>query len=127
MYADPLQINDGAAVIDYAKARILGNQSQFVSLTENTEAAKVTLRVLHSRTRPKKAPANYAIDRHIFTVTRDEYKGDTSGFHEVATVNLSIALPNTDSISRTELDKMINTVKNFLTTANVDKLLRGEL
>lgn len=127
MYADPLVINNGVASVSYAKRKLLGNQSEFVSLSENSEDATVTLRILHAKTKPKKAPANYMVNRHVITYLRDEYKGDTTGFHEAFTCNLSLAVPNTGSITRAEIDAAINTIKNFLTVDTVDRLLRGEL
>lgn len=127
MYADPISLTDGSAEVDFNRVNVSTNQSNYVSAVDYTEAKRIGFRLIHSTSKPIKADPNYIINRHVLTFTQSEYIA-ASLRNEVATVNVSINLPNSGNISRAELDKLLAHAGDFIgTTAHVDKLLRGEL
>lgn len=126
MYADPLDILVGESHNIYARYSIGTNQSLYTK-TSSTEDIRDQLRIIHSTGARDKKDPNFIQRRHVFTLSRDEYVA-ALGRHEVATLNVTLAHPNTSTISRAELDAMIGQMRRFFeVTDNVDKFLRNEL
>lgn len=63
-------------------------------------------------------------DRHLVKVSKTVL--DSSNKQVTAVLNFTLAVPRT-AITRNDVDDMIAELKEFLATANVDALLRGEL
>jgi len=65
-------------------------------------------------------------DRHLISLRRTEKDAVTGELNE-AVINCTIVIPRTGVITRAMSDEMTNVIRNFLVTANLDKLYRGEL
>lgn len=63
-------------------------------------------------------------DRHLVKITKT--KLDTASVAKTATLNFTLAVPRS-GITRAHIDDMIAELKEFLNTARVDSLMRGEL
>lgn len=127
MFADPLLLNyDVSNETTFNRIAQSGGQSLYADVN-NTELIKQNLRILHSTGGRIKGDPNFAVTRHVLTISRDEYVS-ASLRHEIGVVNLSIAVPNTGTITRSEFDKLTYNVQDFLaTSALMDKFYRGEL
>lgn len=126
MYADPFTLTVSAVAHDFHRIRSEGNAS-FYAHALNDQATMRDMRVLHAQGARNPLEPSIRAQRHVLTFGRTEYLSSTPRTDR-ATVGLTLVDPNVDKISRTELNELLNYVTAFLgTTANVDKLLRGEL
>lgn len=94
-----------------------------VRIDKNTDLANpILMTIRHS---VQKGKDGLIIDRHL--VQFSTVKTSTTGQKETAIVNLTLAVPRSGTVSRTNVDHMIAFVKNFLNTTDaVSQLLRGE-
>lgn len=64
------------------------------------------------------------VDRHLVKISKTSL--DSAGAPKTLVLNCSFSVPKTGT-TRTEINDAIAELKEFLGTANVDALLRGEL
>lgn len=64
------------------------------------------------------------VDRHLVKLTKTVL--DANSKQQTATINLTINMPRV-GIVRGDIDDLVAMLKEFLVTANMDKLVRGEL
>lgn len=122
-FPSAIAIPDAAAV-----ARNFVEQSQdrtgSIRIDDSTSLSTPRLFVM-KHNEQKDGKTGRSVDRHLLqfsTVAKD-----AQGVAETAIVNVTIALPRSGTVSRTELNHLVAFVRNFLgTTANVDAILRNE-
>jgi hypothetical protein len=89
------------------------------ALDSATLSEPLTFQVAHTM-----SPAPDGSNRHLFKCSVT--KIDPNGRPKTAIINFTVATPKT-GIDREVLDDVIAFTKNFLTSANVGAVLRGEL
>jgi hypothetical protein len=120
--ADPVVLNDNGAV-----ARSFYNVQVTLDGTKRIDSFPTlptvrTMSVKHSTMGSVKG--GDIADRHLLQFTYSV--NDAAGKAQLLTLNCTLAVPRSTSIVRADVDHLIAFAKNFLITANVDKLLRGE-
>lgn len=118
-YASTLTLKDRAAA-SQTFVRLKSDNSQVVYALQTAALNTPTLLAIgHQMTN---SPTGS--DRHLVKITKTVL--DSSNKQITAVMNFTIAVPRT-AITRNDIDDMVAELKEFLATANVDALLRGEL
>lgn len=65
------------------------------------------------------------LDRHLVQITKTE-RDATTGDIWAAGVNLTLVVPRQTMFSAADVKRLVALMKDFLSDANVEKLLRGE-
>jgi len=126
MYADPLVITFSGTPTTFNRFQTGGGQGLYVDVA-STEDIRQGLRILHSTGAKDKLDPNFIMRRHVFTITRDEYVAAAKR-HEVASINVTLSHPNTGTISRAELDRLVGLTTTWLNSSgNIDKWLLNEV
>jgi len=118
-YASPIVLKNAAAANEnFVRLNADANKVNYM-LATSTLQAPVFLVVGHQLT-----TAQDGSDRHLVKIARTVVGTDLKP--RTCVISCTIAVPR-NTISRVDVDNGIAELKEFLTTANVDALLRGEL
>lgn len=127
MYTEPLALTVTEGNLTYSRVGVSPHQSNWIE-TVVAAPTKMALRILHAVSGKIKSDPTFAVDRHVVTFTREEVNTGAANRREMASVNVTVAVPNSGTFSRTEIDQLIHAATvYFNTTAHVDKLLRNEV
>lgn len=123
MFNSNISINDNAAASKTFNQVYSGNRRSERIDTSSTASLPRQMVIAHTAYTPKGAPVK--TDRHLLQFSVE--KADSNAVEHVATVNLTIAVPQTAAIVRADIDHLLAFVKNWIgVTANVDGILLGE-
>lgn len=119
MYASPMTLKNAAAAnVSFVKLTSDDKKSVWAS-TGGTLSTPNTLQIGHQMT-----TAPDGSDRHLVKVAKTVL--DAQSRPRTAVMNFTLSVPRV-GIARVDVDDIIAEIKEFLSTANVDALLRGEL
>lgn len=126
MFSDPTTITFSALDSTFDRFALGAGRSDYVDDT-STDATRQTLRIIQATGARDKKDPNFVQKRHVIQLARDEYVS-AAARHELALITLTISHPNTDTITRAELNRLVGLMSVFSTTTGVmDKIYRGEL
>lgn len=118
-FASTIVLKNAAAAIQ-TFLRLNSDKSQVnYALSTSSLSAPVSLVIGHQMT-----SAPDGSDRHLVKISRTVIGADNKA--KTCVLNCTLSVPRV-TISRTNVDDCIAELKEFLATANVDALLRGEL
>lgn len=127
MYTEPIALTVTEGNVTYSRLGVSPKQSNWIE-TVIAAPTRMTLRLLHAVSGKIKSDPTFAVDRHIVTFAREELNSGASNRRETASVNVTVAVPNSGIFSRTEVDQLIHAMTVFMNVSgNVDKLLRQEV
>lgn len=119
MFASPLALkNAAAAIVNFVKLTSDATKSIFAA-TSGTLSTPNTLQIGHQMTSSVDGS-----DRHLVKIAKTVL--DAQSRPRTVVMNFTLSVPRVGP-SRTDVDDVIAELKEFLVTANVDALLRGEL
>lgn len=118
-FAPTIVLKDAAAANENFLRIASSSDKVNYALSTATLSAPVTLVIGHQMTSSQDGS-----DRHMVKIARTVL--DTSNVARTMVINCTISVPRL-GVSRTDVNNSIAELKEFLGTANVDALLRGEL
>lgn len=119
MYASPLVLKDGAAAnVSFVKLNSDAQSSKWTNVA-STLSAPSTMQISHTMT-----TAPDGSDRHLVKFAKTIL--DSNSRPRTAVLNCTLSVPRV-GITRADVNDIIAELKEFLGTANVDALLRGEV
>ena len=119
MFASPLALkNAAAATVNFVRLSMDAVKSIYAS-TNGTLSTPNTLQIGHQMT-----TAVEGSDRHLVKIAKTVL--DAQSRPRTVVMNFTLSVPRV-GIARVDVDDVIAELKEFLVTANVDALLRGEL
>jgi len=124
-FTDPLSLNNNAAV-----SKSFNRKSTGIGVSEAIEAGstvsdRTLMKIAHTKA-GKGAAAGTVVDRHLLQFQRAKFNS-TIGADELMTINVTLTIPSSSGLTSTDTYDLCAYVKNFLTTtANIDRLVRGE-
>lgn len=119
MFASPLALKNAAAAnVSFVK---LNNDASkcFYTAMNGTLSTPNTLQIGHQM-----STSPDGSDRHLVKIAKTVL--DAQSRQRTVVLNFTLSVPRVGP-SRTDVDDVIAELKEFLVTANVDALLRGEL
>lgn len=124
-FADPITLADNAAANQtFTRQSAQQNGSDWIE-TDATLGQARTITIRHSNAGTSVAKGAGAIRRHLVQFALTQYNS-TLGKQEKAVLNLTLTVDPGSSIAASDLYHLMAFAKNFLSSANVDKLVRDE-
>jgi hypothetical protein len=128
-FADPIVLNDDTPITPVAQNFVLAsrllNGSEWIEddASGTTDVRRLSIR--HSNAGPSTAKGQFPVRRHLFQVTHEKYNATTLKIEKVV-VNVTITVDPGASITVQNQKDALAFARNFVTGANLLKLLRDE-
>lgn len=124
-FTDPITMNDNSSVLQtFTRTGQIQNGSDWVE-NDSILTDKRSILLRHSNAGPSKIKGAKPLRRHLVQMIHEKWNS-TLGITDKATLNLTVTVDGASTITSTDLYNMLAMVKNFLTTGNLDKILRDE-
>lgn len=118
-FPDSLALKNAvAATVTFQRLTSNEQKNNYIDVASALSTPR-TFSISHQMTTAQKG-----VDRHLIKVTKTAL--DAASQPCTATLNVTLNVPRTGT-TRADVDDLIAIAKDFLITANVDKVLRGEV
>lgn len=125
-FTDPISLNDNAAAAQSFTRQTFVQQGSDWIESDATVASTRRIIIRHSNAGASVIKGGKPLRRHLVQFVQEAWNA-TLGKTEKATLNLTLTVdPGRSAITDTNLYDLRSFAKEWLTTANIDKVLRDE-